>query len=94
MYCVIIIIIIIINITFLILLFLICNDAVNYNNNRLFGSCSRTALLDNDTYTYICYEIQKIHNNSHTTEDVRTVIYVKVLVIFHIHLHNKRYIFV
>jgi len=36
--------------------------------------------LDNITYRYTQYKINKIHNNSHTTEDVRNVIYVDQVV--------------
>jgi len=55
-----------------------------YNsNNRLSGSCSRKAGLDNDTYAYRynkIHKIRKIHNNSRTTKVVRTVIYVDQVV--------------
>ena len=41
--------------------------------NFLLGSCIHKTGLDNVTFKYTYY---KIHNNSHTAEDVRTVIYV------------------
>ena len=48
----------------------------NNNNNCLLGSCSHKAGLDNVTYRYTYSKIHKIHYKSHTTEDVRDVIYV------------------